>query len=120
MTARIMETRKERVIVTLLQLFEMMDAKHLLMFSSDYPHWDSDNPDMVLPPGVPRAIADGDWELGANFYGHGFYTIEGLFHTPAQHLAEHTAALAGERAAAKSSATIRAAEVAAGAYSVRT
>jgi pimeloyl-ACP methyl ester carboxylesterase len=38
-------------------------------------------------------VADGEWELGANFYGHGFYTIEGLFHTPAQHLAEHTAAL---------------------------
>jgi hypothetical protein len=44
------------------------------------------------------AVADGDWALGANFYGHGFYTIEGLFHTPAQHLAEHTAALVGERA----------------------
>lgn len=41
------------------------------------------------------AVADSDWELGANFYGHGFYTIEGLFHTPAQHLVEHTAALAG-------------------------
>ncbi len=42
------------------------------------------------------AVADNDWALGANFYGHGFYTIEGLFHTPAQHLAEHTAALASE------------------------
>ena len=40
------------------------------------------------------AVGDGEWDLGANFYGHGFYTIEGLFHTPAQHLAEHTAALA--------------------------
>ncbi len=39
------------------------------------------------------AVGDGDWALGANFYGHGFYTIEELFHTPAQHLAEHTAAL---------------------------
>lgn len=45
------------------------------------------------------AVADGEWDLGANFYGHGHYTIEALFHTPAQHLAEHTAALAGERAA---------------------
>lgn len=44
-------------------------------------------------------IADSDWQLGANFYGHGFYTIEGLFHTPAQHLAEHTAALASTRLA---------------------
>lgn len=44
-------------------------------------------------------VADGEWDLGANFYGHGFYTIEGLFHTPAQHLAEHTAVLAAEQAA---------------------
>jgi hypothetical protein len=39
------------------------------------------------------AVADGDWGYGAAFYGHGFYTIEALFHTPAQHLAEHTAGL---------------------------
>jgi pimeloyl-ACP methyl ester carboxylesterase len=52
------------------------------------------------------AVDDGDWELGANFYGHGFYSIEGLFHTPAQHLDEHTAALAGERAAANDSMII--------------
>lgn len=45
------------------------------------------------------AVADGEWDLGANFYGHGHYTIEALFHTPTQHLAEHTAALVGERAA---------------------
>jgi hypothetical protein len=43
------------------------------------------------------AVADGEWDLGANFYGHGHYTIEALFHTPAQHLAEHTAALADMR-----------------------
>lgn len=45
------------------------------------------------------AVADSEWDLGANFYGHGHYTIEALFRTPAQHLAEHTAALTGERAA---------------------
>jgi pimeloyl-ACP methyl ester carboxylesterase len=52
------------------------------------------------------SVADGDWELGANFYGHGFYPIEKLFHTPAQHPAEHTAVLAGERAALSDSAVI--------------
>jgi pimeloyl-ACP methyl ester carboxylesterase len=52
------------------------------------------------------AVADGEWDLGANFYGHGHYTIEGLFHTPTQHLAEHTAALAGERTAANDGAVI--------------
>lgn len=35
-------------------------------------------------------VQDGEWGLGAPFYGHGFYTIADLFHTPAEHLAEHT------------------------------
>ena len=30
------------------QLFAMFDAEHLLMFSSDYPHWDGDTPDFAL------------------------------------------------------------------------
>ena len=30
-----------------------------ILFASDYPHWDADNPDMALPPLVPKAIADG-------------------------------------------------------------
>lgn len=38
-------------------------------------------------------VEDGDWGLGAPFYGHGFYTITALFHTPAEHLAEHAVAL---------------------------
>ncbi len=52
---------------------------------------------MVAVLDILDTVAEGDWALGANFYGHGFYTIEGLFHTPAQHLAEHTAALDGDR-----------------------
>ncbi len=43
-------------------------------------------------------VTDDEWELGANFYGHGFYTIAQLFHTPAHHLSEHTAALVNEQA----------------------
>jgi hypothetical protein len=36
-------------------------------------------------------VTERDWVLGASFYGHGFYSIADLFHTPAEHFAEHTA-----------------------------
>jgi predicted TIM-barrel fold metal-dependent hydrolase len=32
-----------------LQMMEMMDAENLLMFSSDYPHWDFDSPKFAFP-----------------------------------------------------------------------
>lgn len=32
------------------QIMEMMHAKETLMFSSDFPHWDTDSPDYGLPP----------------------------------------------------------------------
>jgi len=34
----------------ILQIFEMINAPGMIMFSSDYPHWDFDNPMMSLPP----------------------------------------------------------------------
>ncbi len=35
-------------------------------------------------------VTESDWVLGASFYGHGFYSIADLFHTPAEHFLEHT------------------------------
>lgn len=32
------------------QIFDMIEADKIAMFSSDYPHWDFDNPKMALPP----------------------------------------------------------------------
>jgi len=33
----------------LLSMLEYMDAEHVLMFSSDYPHWDFDSPRLAFP-----------------------------------------------------------------------
>jgi predicted TIM-barrel fold metal-dependent hydrolase len=33
----------------LLKMLELMDAQHILMFSSDYPHWDFDSPKHSFP-----------------------------------------------------------------------
>lgn len=32
------------------QIFDMIDGDHMVMFSSDYPHWDYDNPKIALRP----------------------------------------------------------------------
>jgi len=36
----------------LIQILEMMDAKNLLMFASDYPHWDFDSPRHAFPNNI--------------------------------------------------------------------
>ncbi|ANE45684.1 amidohydrolase [Paenibacillus swuensis] len=41
----------------LVQIFEMTGAEDMVMFSTDYPHWDFDNPLMVLK-GFPKEMRD--------------------------------------------------------------
>lgn len=53
----------------ILQIFEMMDAKHTVMFSSDYPHWDFDNPKMALPPLKGELKERILWKNAAELYG---------------------------------------------------
>jgi predicted TIM-barrel fold metal-dependent hydrolase len=38
----------------ILQILEMIEAHRTLMFSSDYPHWDFDNPEAILPGISPQ------------------------------------------------------------------
>lgn len=53
----------------ILQIFEMMDAKNTVMFSSDYPHWDFDNPKMALPPLKGELKERIMWKNAAELYG---------------------------------------------------
>jgi predicted TIM-barrel fold metal-dependent hydrolase len=54
----------------LLQLVDMMGSDRLLMYSSDYPHFDFDAPDRVLPPGVPDDLRERIlWRNAADTYG---------------------------------------------------
>ena len=53
----------------LLTIFEAMDAEHILMFSSDYPHWDFDSPKTAFPK-MPERLRKRIFEENAReFYG---------------------------------------------------
>jgi predicted TIM-barrel fold metal-dependent hydrolase len=53
----------------LLQMLRMMDAENLLLFSSDYPHWDFDSPKSAFPK-LPEKMHRRIFELNAReWYG---------------------------------------------------
>jgi predicted TIM-barrel fold metal-dependent hydrolase len=53
----------------LLAILEMLDAEHLLMFASDYPHWDFDSPTQAFPK-LPAALHERIFSENARaFYG---------------------------------------------------
>src|SRR5258708_5906324 len=54
----------------LLSLIEMMGSDELLVFSSDYPHWDFDAPANSLPPVLGKDLTEKIlWGNAAKFYG---------------------------------------------------
>ena len=54
----------------LIQLFEMIDAQDLLLFSSDYPHWDFDDPRHAFPGTMPDDMRQRIfWKNAAELFG---------------------------------------------------
>jgi uncharacterized protein len=41
-----------------LSIIDMMGSEDMLMFSSDYPHWDFDSPKRTLPPKIPQSLKE--------------------------------------------------------------
>jgi uncharacterized protein len=53
-----------------LDLIEMMGSDELLMFATDYPHWDYDDPVRALPGLLPQELKRKIlWENARDFYG---------------------------------------------------
>src|SRR5690606_26793675 len=65
-TQPIEEPRKPEEI---LHILDMVEAERTLMFSSDYPHWDYDNSELVLTSVDPEVRARIMGETAAELYG---------------------------------------------------
>ena len=54
----------------LLQIIDMLGSDEMLMFATDYPHWDFDAPEFALPKGLPEGMRKKIlWENARDFYG---------------------------------------------------
>jgi len=51
------------------QIFEMIHAGQVLMFSTDYPHWDSEAPEQILDKLPAKFKSQILWETAAALYG---------------------------------------------------
>jgi predicted TIM-barrel fold metal-dependent hydrolase len=57
-------------ISQLWRLLEMMDAGRTLMFSSDYPHWDTDAPKVTLTARLPEHLRERiAWRTAVECFG---------------------------------------------------
>jgi hypothetical protein len=60
-------------------MLDMLDAEHLLMFSSDYPHWDFDSPTHAFPR-LPEALRQRIFHENARaFFGPTHPRVRALF-----------------------------------------
>lgn len=53
-----------------IKLIDLMGSDELLVFSTDYPHFDFDDPDLAIPKNLPAALREKIlWSNGASLYG---------------------------------------------------
>ena len=53
-----------------MKLIDLMGTDEMLVFSTDYPHFDFDDPNIAIPKSLPEGIREKIlWKNAANFYG---------------------------------------------------
>lgn len=53
-----------------LNIIDMMGSEKMIMYASDYPHWDFDPPERTLPGSIPESLRSGIlYENARGFYG---------------------------------------------------
>jgi predicted TIM-barrel fold metal-dependent hydrolase len=54
----------------LVQIIDMLGSDEMLMFATDYPHWDFDAPEFAMPRGISESLRKKIlWENARDFYG---------------------------------------------------
>lgn len=64
------------------KMIDLMGSDELLVFSTDYPHFDFDDPHAAIPRGLPESLREKIfWTNGASLYGVSTPTLNPTFHT---------------------------------------